>query len=212
MACPQNGDWAAIKRIGRYLLSRPRVVHLFRWQDQPDGLTAYSDSNWAGCLRTRKSTSGACFMHGSHLIRAYSKTQSNIALSSGEAEFYSMVAASSEAIGLRAMTIDYDHELEPWLYVDASAAIGVAQRTGLGKIRHLDTQSLWLQEAVRKRRIGLEKVKGTENPSDLMTKFTDLSTLDKLCSIMSLAVRDGRAKVAPKVTTSQQATAGTKGE
>lgn len=114
-----------------------------------------------------------------------------------------MVAASSEAIGLRAMTIDYGDELQPWLYVDASAAIGVAQRTGLGKIRHLDTQSLWLQEAVRKRRIGLEKVKGTENPSDLMTKFTDLATLDKLCAIMGLVVRDGRAASAPKVTTSQ---------
>ena len=99
-------------------------------------------------------------MHGGHLIRAYSKTQSNIALSSGEAEFYSMVAASSEAIGLRAMTIDYDHELEPWLYVDASAAIGVAQRTGLGKIRHLDTQSLWLQEAHATRRVQFEKIDG----------------------------------------------------
>ena len=108
-------------------------------------------------------------MHGAHLIKAQSKTQAIIALSSAEAEFYSMVAASSEAIGLRAMTADYMAELEPWLYVDASAAIGVAQRNGLRKIRHLDTQSLWLQEAVRKRWIGLEKAKGTENPSDLMT-------------------------------------------
>ena len=64
---------------------------------------------------------------------------------------------------------------------------------GLGKIRHLDTQSLWLQEAVKKGRIGINKVKGTENPSDLMTKFTDLATLDKLCAIMGLVVRaDGR--------------------
>ena len=138
-------------------------------------------------------------MHGSHLIKAFSRTQANIALSSGEAEFYSMVGATSEALGLRAMTDDYHDAIEPWLYVDASAAIGVAQRTGLGKIRHLETGSLWLQEAVRKKQIGILKVKGTENPSDLMTKFTDFGTLDKLSAVMGLEVRAGRAEVAPEV-------------
>ena len=54
-------------------------------------------------LETQKSTSGACFMHGSHLIKAYSRTQANIALLSGEAEYYSMVKAASEGMGLSAM-------------------------------------------------------------------------------------------------------------
>ena len=199
MSKPVNGDWAALKRLGRYLISRPRVVHLFRWQERPTTLTAFSDSNWAGCKRTRKSTSGACYMHGSHLIKAFSRTQSNIALSSGEADFYSMVGASSEALGLKATTRDYDDEISPWLYVDASAAIGVAQRTGLGKIRHLDTQTLWLQQAVRDKRIGLLKVKGTENPADLMTKFVDYATLEKLMGLMGLVVRTGRADSAPQM-------------
>ena len=65
-------------------------------------------------------------MHGGHLLKAYSKTQANIALSSGEAEFYSMVHATSEALGMKAMTQDYNSELDSWLSVDASAAIGVA--------------------------------------------------------------------------------------
>ena len=119
-------------------------------------------------------------MNGAHLIKTYSRTQANIALSSGEAEFYSLVHATSEALGLKAMTEDYCDQVDPWLYVDASAAIGVAQRTGLGKIRHLDTGSLWLQQAVKNKKIGILKVKGTENPADLMTKFTDFATLEKL--------------------------------
>lgn len=110
-----------------------------------------------------------------------------------------MVHATSEALGLRAMTNDYNDGLDPWLYVDASAAIGVAQRTGLGKIRHLDTGSLWPQQAVKNGKVGILKIKGTENPSDLMTKFTDLATLDKLCGIMGLLVREGRAAAAPGV-------------
>ena len=139
-------------------------------------------------------------MNGTHLIKSYSKTQANIALSSGEAEFYSMVHATSEALGLKAMTEDYHSKIDPWLYVDASAAIGVAQRTGLGKIRHLDTGSLWLQQAVKNKKIGILKVKGTENPADLMTKFTDFATLDKLCAVMGLQVRTGRAAAAPEVS------------
>ena len=86
-----------------------------------------------------------------------------------------MCAASPEAIGLMAMTIHYDAVLQPGLHVDSSSAIGVAQRMGLGKSRHLDTQSIWLQKAVRKRKIGLEKAPGTENLADVMTKFTDLA-------------------------------------
>lgn len=127
-------------------------------------------------------------MSGSHLLKAYSRTQANIALSSGEAEFCSVVHATSEALGMRAMMEDYNDALDPWLYVDASAAIGVAQRTGLGKIRHLDTGSSWLQQAVKKKQIGILKIKGTEKPSDLMTKFVDFATLDKLCGIMGLEV------------------------
>ena len=46
-------------------------------------------------------------MHGLHLIKAYSSTQANIALSSGEAEYYSMVKAASEGLGLSAMASDY---------------------------------------------------------------------------------------------------------
>ena len=91
MSAPRNGDWTAIKRVVRYLLGKPRMVWKFKWQEGPKFVSAFSDSNWAGCHDTRKSTSGACIMNGSHLIKAYSRTQSNIALSSGEADFYALV-------------------------------------------------------------------------------------------------------------------------
>ena len=139
MSAPKNCHWEMLKRIARYLLHTPRLVHVYRWQDMPTFIAAFSDSDWAGCRETRKSTSGGCFMHGSHLLKAYSKTQQTIALSSGEAEFYLMVKAASEAMGLQAMAKDFGKAMAPWLYVDASAALGVAQRVGLGKVRHLET-------------------------------------------------------------------------
>ena len=81
-------------------------------------------------------------MHGSHAIKAYSRTQSTLALSSAEAEFYALTSEGSEGLGTAAMMEDYGDKLEVFMYADASAAIGVANREGLGRIRHLDVQSL----------------------------------------------------------------------
>ena len=189
----------ALKRIVRYLLGKPRLIWRFVWQDTPKSISAFSGSNWAGCHDTRKSTSGACFMYGSHLLKAYSRTQSNIALSSGEAEYYALVATASEALGLVAMTDDFGDKTDAYLYADASAAIGVANREGLGRIPHLDTQSLWLQQALRKRRLGLGKVLGTENPSDLMTKHVGSKLLGEHVRCMGCEFVGGRAELAPQV-------------
>ena len=62
-------------------------------------------------------------MHGSHLVKAYSRTQSNIALSFGEAEFYGVVSTASEAPGLVAMPEVFGDKFDAYLYADASAAI-----------------------------------------------------------------------------------------
>ena len=108
-------------------------------------------------------------MNGCHLIRSLSKTKSNIALSSAEAELYAMATAASDGLGAKAVSSDFGTPTDVFLHADASAAIGVAQRKGLGRIRHLDTQALWIQDAVREKRSTLLKVPGAENPADLMT-------------------------------------------
>ena len=198
MSAPRMCDWSMVKRIGRYLLGRPRAVHWFCWQDRPDHFSVYSDSNWAGCKATRKSTSGACLMWGSHVLKSYSRTQSNIALSSGEAQLYATVTAASEGLGLTAMAGDFGLEMRSNVHVDGTAAIGIAERKGLGKVRHLDTQALWIQDAVRSRRVTLEKVLGTENPADMMTKHLGQRHIDEfLRRIWKIA--EGRAAAAPKL-------------
>ena len=106
MSAPCQGDFGPVKRIGRFFVRPPTSVTMFRWQDAPSRITADTDSNRAGCKATRKSTSGAPFLHGKHLIKAYSRTQTNIALSSAEAERYATVAAASAGRRLKAMAID----------------------------------------------------------------------------------------------------------
>ena len=53
---------------------------------------------------------------------------------------------------------------------DASAALGIIGRRGLGKVRHVDTAHLWIQEVSAKRRAEYKKVEGSVNPADLLTK------------------------------------------
>ena len=58
MARPQLTDWAILKRIGRYLVGCPRYVQKLPWQSAPASLDTYTDSDWAGCKATCRSTSG----------------------------------------------------------------------------------------------------------------------------------------------------------
>ncbi len=90
MSTPQKEDWLKVKKVGRYLQGKPRSVHLFKWQDRPEHIDVYCDSDWAGENVTGKSTSGGMIFWGEHLIKSWSSTQKNISLSSGEAELMAL--------------------------------------------------------------------------------------------------------------------------
>ena len=98
MAAPTNANWQELKRLGRYLKGKPRLVIKYAWQDPVSRLTAFSDSDWAGDKQTRKSTAGGVVRAGSHFIKSWSKNQSTIALSSAEAELYGIIKTTSETL------------------------------------------------------------------------------------------------------------------
>ena len=137
-------------------------------------------------------------MIGSHCLRTYSSTQSTVSLSSGEAEYYGLVKGAAAGLGHQAIMSDYGVDMPVRLWTDSSAAIGISKRSGLGKIRHLATHTLWLQEKVRTKAVEVRKIKGDENPADLFTKH--LPSKDKVHSLVKLfgcEYRDGRSAAAP---------------
>ena len=142
MSAPMMSDEVKLKRLLRYLAGRPRGVYRFRFQHAPDEVTCFVDSDWAGCSKTRKSTSGGAIVRGSHCLAAWSRTQSCVALSSGEAELGALVRGATEGLGLQAMMKDLDMERSLALKSDATAAIGMVQRLGLGRVRHLAVGSV----------------------------------------------------------------------
>ena len=74
------------------------------WQTESEALSGYSDSDWAGCNVSGKSTSGGIIMRGSHLIKSWSGTQDAVTLSSEEAELFALGKLAMEMLGIRAMS------------------------------------------------------------------------------------------------------------
>ena len=148
MANPTDQRVASLKRLGRYLEGRRRLIFEHPFQ-QADRVEIYSDTDWAGCVKTRRSTSGGCMLLGSHLIKSWSSTQSTISLSSGEAEFYGVVKSTGIALGYQSLMKDLGVKLPVRVWTDSSATMGICGRQGFGKLRHIDTKSLWVQQKVR---------------------------------------------------------------
>ena len=200
MATPRQSSWILLNRIGRYLLGKPRLVMSFKLQNQTKTVTSFTDSDWAGCAKTAKSTSGGIVCIGEHVIKTYSRQQRVIALSSAEAELYAMVAASAESLAVIAYAKDLGINMIGEVYVDSSAALGISQRCGIGKVRHLRTQGLWVQEARLTGRLAYRKVLGTKNPADVLTKHVPAELLQRHLETLCTEVRGGRAETAPELS------------
>ena len=147
-----------------------------------DKIMVYVDSDWAGCKVTRKSTSGGAITWDGGLLKSWSTTQGATALSSGEAEFYAAVEGCKEGIGLKALLADLGVTVKVEVIQDSTAAKGTMSRAGIGKIKHLDTGWLWVQDVVRSGIVTLKKINGKVNPADLLTKPKSAAEAARLSS------------------------------
>ena len=199
MSRPTVTSMQALKRFGRYLVDKPRVRTLFGYQGVVHCLDTYVDTDYAGCRRTRKSTSGGLVRLGEHTIKTWSLTQSVVTLSSGEAEFYGLVRGASVTLGTKGLMSDLGVQLQVHIHSDASAAIGIAQRRGVGKVRHIEVHQLWVQDRVGRGDIAVHKVHGEKNPADALTKYVNGGKLREHMEQVELRVTLGRHRLAPKL-------------
>ena len=121
-----------------------------------------------------------------------------LALSSGEAELHGINAGITQALGLQSIAKDLGFQYKIRVHSDATAALGMCRRRGLGKVRHLDVADLWAQAKVRTGVVELVKVLGADNPADSMTKYTDRPILEKMILKMNMHTLPVRATCAPQ--------------
>ena len=194
MAQPQIRHLSMLKRLARYLLGKPRVVWRYPWQGQ-ESIKAYSDSDWAGCKRTARSTSGGILMRGAHHIKSWSSTQKRVTLSSAEAELGALVKTACEALGLMQMAAGLGRDVQAEVFVDSTAALAVTQRKGNDKLRHVRVGQLWVQEVAENEELRFSKVLGTENPADACTKYLTSIKLETFTQMIGMEDREGRSEL-----------------
>ena len=123
----------------------------YGYQQKADFLRVLVDTDHEGCKQTRRSTNGGLILLGGHLIKTWATTQTVIALSSGEAEYYGVTKGACEALGVSGLVEDLGGKrMQIELGTDSSAAKGIATRRGIGKGKHLETRTLWVQSQVER--------------------------------------------------------------
>jgi hypothetical protein len=196
MSSPTMGGWQRLKRLGRFLKGKPRCVQYFRRQRLVAKLIVKVDSDHAGCLETRKSSSSVYVFRGQHLLRSSSTTQTVQGLSTGESEFHAFVKACSIGLGAVAMARDMGEKLLLEIETDSSASKGIASRRGVGKIRHLHTPLLWVQAKVQHGDIKVKKISGKENCADMGTKHLGQSDVIRYLEECGFFFPEGQSKLA----------------
>ena len=138
-----------------------------------------------------------------HCLKHWSVNQQHIALSSGEADYYGLVRGVSQALGIKGMYLDFGVKVSLHAYVVASAAVGIACRRGLGKVRHVDLDQLWLQSQVSRGRecvcVCVFKVPGEENIADSLTKHSTAEKIGMTAWRTGGRREDGRHELMPEI-------------
>ena len=95
-------------------------------------------------------------------------------------------------MGMLSLMHDLGVELTSTLRLDASAALGILPRKGVGKIRHLDVGCFWLREKEAREQIRLAKEPGETDPTDIGTKHLAEEVMIRHLHRMSCEFGEGR--------------------
>ncbi|RVX10561.1 Retrovirus-related Pol polyprotein from transposon TNT 1-94 [Vitis vinifera] len=171
---PGIDHWKAAKKVMRYLQGTKDYKLMYRRTSNLE-VVGYSDSDFAGCVDSRKSTSGYIFILAGGAISWRSVKQTMTATSTMEAEFISCFEATSHGVwlksfisGLRVM----DSISRPLsIYCDNSAAVFMAKNNKSGsRSKHIDIKYLAIRERVKEKKVVIEHISTELMIVDPLTK------------------------------------------
>ena len=187
-AGPTTASKTKLKRIARYPNGRQRCVLNFPWVWKLDDVIHVTvDADWAGDPTTRCSTSGGVLAIGPcFTARRWSVTKATVSLSSAESEAKAIAKGCIEALYVKHLL---EHQtarpfkIEVWK--DSSSANAIMQRLGLvRRAKHLEVQTMWVQQLAKIGLVSLNKLNTLENVTDLLTKHVPRAVFDKLAGMM----------------------------
>ena len=156
--------------IVKYLSTTPELA--LHYSGGEYILNAYSDSDWAGDLETRRSTSGYAIFLGKVMVSWCSHCQATIALSSTEAEYMSMCDCAQQILWIQSIFHECHLTLEhSIMFGDNKGALHIVQNPVMeGRSKHIDIKYYFLRECVENKSFLLNYVPTKQQEADLMTK------------------------------------------
>ena len=91
-------------------------------------------------------------------------------------------------------------ELEVRVHTDATTGRAIVTRRGLGKVRHIAVNELWMQEKVNNGTVSIHKIKNKFNLADLMTKYLTKDEISQIMGFMQHEYKEGRNRAAPELS------------
>ncbi|KAM2874298.1 hypothetical protein COP2_017588 [Malus domestica] len=190
MTQPTDVHLHLVKRILRYVQGTVHCgLHYTKGSDFK--LTAYSDSDWAADITTRRSISGFVVYLGSNPISWQSKKQSTVSRSSTEAEYKALAHCAADVFWIRSVFKDiHQHLSTPHsLYCDNLSALALSSNPVFhSKIKHLDTDYHFVREKVQKGAIHVHYIPTDDQVADVFTKGLHSPLFLKHCRHLGLGV------------------------
>jgi hypothetical protein len=190
---PTEMHMMAVKRIMRYL--KGTLTHGVMYKHKPDGkfeLIGWSDSDYAGDLNDRKSTSGYVFMLGTGAVSWSSKKQPIVTLSTTEAEYVAAAACACQCIWMRAVLehLQVKQNEGTVILCDNSSSIKLSKNPVMhGRCKHIDVRFHFLRDLAKDNVVELKFCKSEDQIADLMTKPLKLEAFSKLRRLLDRQVR-----------------------
>lgn len=171
---PKASHWAAVKQILRYLAGTVNYGCAYRKKNTAEPiLVGYSDSDLAGDVDDRKSTSGSVFLLGGSLVTWLSQKQKVVALSSCEAEYIASASAACQGIWLSRLLGELLGIQAPRvkLLVDNKSAIALSKNpVHHDRSKHIDTRYHFVRGCVERGEVDIDHVSTGDQLADILTK------------------------------------------
>ncbi|KAG7578201.1 Integrase catalytic core [Arabidopsis thaliana x Arabidopsis arenosa] len=172
MHSPTVSDFGLLKRILRYIKGTLGMGLPIK-RNSTLALSAFSDSDWAGCKSTRRSTTGFCILLGSNLISWSAKRQPTVSNSSTEAEYRALTYAAREVTWISSLLRDLGipQYLPTQVYCDNLSAVYLSANPALhSRSKHFDTDWHYIREQVALGLIETHHIPAALQLADVFTK------------------------------------------
>jgi hypothetical protein len=187
---PTEMHMMAIKRILRYLKGTLTHGVLYKHTANKElELVGFSDSDYAGDLNDRKSTSGYVFMLGTGAVSWSSKKQPIVTLSTTEAEYVAAAACACQCVWMRSVLehLQVKQGEGTMILCDNSSSIKLSKNPVMhGRCKHIDVRFHFLRNLVKDGIVELKYCKSEDQLADLMTKPLKLEAFCKLKRLMGM--------------------------